>query len=306
MERKLIKQGGGGYTIYLPKPWVEKKGLKQGDIISVEEKDASLVIGGSCKKKEEFLIKLDEENKFNIKVFITHIYREGFNKIRITGIDAGILKQVKKVVKDLLLGFELTKITSDEVVIENISEPTETKYQVILDKVFLIIKETNAVLKKDFHEKSFHNLEEIEELRNSGDKFVLFCKRVLTMEKYSENLSLEWELLTFLMHIEHAYYYLYRFVADKKIKDSDKFVKFLIGLESNFDLFCDAYKNKSIESINKINQPKRKLHFGKLIDLLEKSSSRDAVIYSYLREIFRLIQIGASPIFGQILHKELN
>ena len=51
MKRKLIKQGLGGYTIYLPKKWVEEFGLKGSSEVNVDRWDSNLVI--SSKKLEK-------------------------------------------------------------------------------------------------------------------------------------------------------------------------------------------------------------------------------------------------------------
>ena len=56
MKRKLIKQGLGGYTIYLPKKWIDRKGLKEGEEINVVETDAGLVIGSDVKGRKELFL----------------------------------------------------------------------------------------------------------------------------------------------------------------------------------------------------------------------------------------------------------
>ncbi|MBU4069656.1 MAG: hypothetical protein KJ646_01615, partial [Nanoarchaeota archaeon] len=129
--------------------------------------------------------------------------------------------------------------------------------------------------------------------------FILFCRRLLIKEQ-SNNL-LEWELLTFLMHIQHSYYYLYEYVEANKIKKNNIIIKSLKDLQNYFSLFYDSYYNKNMESINKINHLKNKYQFGEVLKLIETSKTKDAVIFSYIREIFRLIQIGTSPILGEIL-----
>lgn len=300
MERKLIKQGGGGFTIYLPKKWIENKGLKEGDEVKVTELENSLLIGGNVKSKE-IIISIESEDKENIKNILTHSYRKGFDKITIKFKDPAVLKEIKKLI-NLLLGFEITTINSNSCVIENISEPTEGKYEIILRKVFLIITETQEEILESFINNDFTNFKEIEEMRNNLDKFLLFCRRLLTKEKYEKDLKLEWEFLTFLMHIDHAYYYFYKYCTQNEIKPEKEMINLLKNLKEYFSLFKDAYYNKDLKSIHKINNQKDRFQFGKCIDLIEKSKGKNAVVYSYLREIFRLIQIGTSPILSMNLN----
>ena len=54
MKRKLIKQGSGGYTFYVPKQWVLHRGLKAGDEIDVVEKDKTLVVRTKDYKESRF------------------------------------------------------------------------------------------------------------------------------------------------------------------------------------------------------------------------------------------------------------
>ena len=176
MKRKLIKQGLGGCTIYLPKKWIDKKGLKQGDEIDIIETETALVIGSPIKKKKEISLEITNENKHDLKHMITHAYRKGFNAITINNINSILLNEIEKITKDLLLGFELTEKSNKQCKIENISEPSDEKYDVLLRRIFLIIKETQNVILTDFENNKFQNFNEIEELRNQQDKFIIFCK----------------------------------------------------------------------------------------------------------------------------------
>ncbi|MDD5193242.1 MAG: AbrB/MazE/SpoVT family DNA-binding domain-containing protein [Candidatus Nanoarchaeia archaeon] len=298
MERKLIKQGGGGYTIYLPKKWVEKKNLKQGDFVKISETDNELIIGSDIKGEKDLTIDITKENEKNLKNILTHAYRKGFNKIKINSAKDYLINEIKKITNELLLGFEITEKTDEYCIIENISEPHEDKYEVILKKVFLIIKE-NQELMKDLK----INFEEISEMKNNSDKFILFCRRLLIKEKYQKNIILEWEFLTFLMHISHAYYYLCKYAYENKVVFNSEAIKYLKALQNYYILLEDAYENKNINSIHKINELRLNYHFGPIQKSIEKSKGKNSVILSYIREIFRWIQLGTSPIYGIIFDK---
>src|SRR3989344_782713 len=246
MERKLIKQGMDGYTIYLPKKWIDKKGLKQGDNVTIIETDTSLVIGSPVTEKREISIKITEDNRKEIKNILTHLYRVGFDSIILENTDSKLLQEVKQA-KELLLGFELTDITKSSIKLENISEPTEQKYDVLLRRIFLIIKETLSIISKVAEKSRFSSMKEIEELRKQLDKFVLFCRRILSKEKYEKNLALGWELLTFLMHINHSAYYLYKYCNQSGFKSDEEVILLTKKLEEYFDWYYTAYFNKSLQ-----------------------------------------------------------
>jgi phosphate uptake regulator len=306
MNRKLIKQGGGGFTVYLPKKWVDKKGLKPGDQISINETGTALTIDSSVKEKKEITIEITDENKKDLNNIITHLYRRGFDSITIKNIDETLLDKIKESTTHLLLGFEITETSKDSCKIENISEPTGEKYEVLLRRIFLIIKETQRIVNTDFKNNKFNSLKEIEEFRNQQDKFILFCRRILTKERFeTENPVLDWELLTFLMHIEHAYYYLYLYASKNKLAQNKKIIELLENLEEYFQLYYDAYYKKDVKLVHRINQLKEEYQFGKCYKYLEQAKDKYAVILSHVREIFRLIQIGTSPILSEHFEKAL-
>lgn len=306
MNRKLIKQGGGGFTVYLPKKWIDKKGLKAGDQIDIKETGTALTIDSSIKEKKATTIEITENNKKDLKNILTHLYRRGFDKITIRNIDETLLNIIKEATANLLLGFEITEKEENKCKIENISEPTEEKYDVLLRRVFLIIKETQRIINNDFNNNKFNSMKEIQEFRDQQDKYILFCRRILTKERFrTENPALNWELLTFLMHIEHAYYYLYLYASKTSLKKNMNVVELLERLEEYFQLYYNSYYKKDIKSIHKINQLRQEYQFGKCYQYLEQAKLKDTVILSHIRELFRLIQIGTSPILSEYFEEVL-
>ena len=301
MERKLIKQGGGGFTIYLPKKWLDRKGLKEGDNVKIIEKDASLIIGSSAQKRNDVTIKITQENKIDLQNILTHVYRKGYDKIKIEGFDKHLLKQIKNITEQLLLGFEITDQTKTSCMLENISEPTGDRYDMLIRKLFLIIKETQELISGDFERNKFENLKEMQILKSQQDKYILFSRRLISKELFEKDTVLNWEMLTFLTHIQHAYLYLYKYASENKVKKDEEIMNYLKKLEDYFDLYFNSYYKQDINYIHKINKLKEEFQFRKCLLSIEKSRNSKTVVLSYIREIFRLIQIGTSPIMAMIL-----
>ncbi len=308
MKRKLVRQGSSTMMVSLPSKWIKANSLDKGDEIGLEESGNALMISPkeASKAKKETTIKLSEENKHDIYPILTHLYRKGFSKITIENTNPHLMKQIRQITAKLLLGFELTETHPSKCTIENISEPTEDKYDIMMRKVFLILEESLQMLALDFVSNKLQNLEEMEETRNNQDKFVLFCKRLLTKGIQNKNQASEWELLTFLLHIQHAICYLYKFAAENKIKSESQMNSLLDSAKEYFALFKGAYYNSDIKSVHKINSLKQTYQFGKCLTALEKSKGKNAIVYSYIREIFRLIQIATSPILSEVLEKEIK
>ena len=94
-----------------------------------------------------------------------------------------------------MVKIENNKRKSKKCIIKNNSETIEQKYDVMLKKIFLIIKETQDLIIKNFEKGKFANMHEIEETRDQQDKFILFCRRLLIKEKseMAKALEAEWE-----------------------------------------------------------------------------------------------------------------
>jgi phosphate uptake regulator len=302
MKRKLVKQGAATMMISLPAKWIKGNKLEKGDEVELEEKDNELCISTEKVKnqKKEVSIEINDKNREDIRNILTHFYRRGFDKIVLLGLTSEFMDNIRNVTNDLLLGFEVTDRESKKCVVENISEPSDEKYDIIIKKVFMIIKETQDVILEDFESGKILSMNEVEEMRNQHDKFVFFCKRLLFKSKTEKTSILEWELLTFLMHIEHSYYYLYKYAYEKKVRPNKEVLGLLKELQGYFKLFSDAYYTGKIEFVHQIDKLKFKYQFGNCLNFLEKSSGKDTVLFCYIREIFRLIQIGVSPVLARM------
>lgn len=293
-------------TLSLPAKWAKETKVGPGDELYVEQKDSQLIISAEViKRKLEKTIQITEENKHDIRPILTHLYRKGFDIITLKGINKAMMRQITELTKELLLGFEVTERGKDYCKITNISEPTEEKYPVLLRRAFLIIKETQQITYEDSIHGNYSRMSEIEELRNQQDKFIIFCRRIL-MGRSEKRALIHWELLTFLMHIQHGNYYLYKYAAENKIKKNKQISELLKELQNYFSLYYDAFYKKDINLIHAITRKKDQYQYGKCYDCLINSRGKETVIFSHMRELFRLIQIGTSPILSGLLRESLN
>ena len=242
-----------------------------------------------------------EEEIHNI---LTHAYRKGYSRIVLTGKSNQIVKKVKESVSTILLGFEVTDISDDSITIENISEPAEQKYDLILKKIFFLIEETHSLLSSGMEKKKLADFNEITQIKEQTDKYILFCRRLLFNESSGRNIFFDWEFLTFLNHIEHIYYYLYKYAKDSDKLQYDEIGKMVAEVKDYFALLKSSYYEKDFGKIEKINELKKKYQFGKCLEAIEKSRGDSAVVFSYLRELFRMIQIATSPILSEILEEK--
>jgi phosphate uptake regulator len=300
-KRKLVKQGAATLMISLPSKWVKENKLDKGDEVELDERVNELILKKANNKEQiqSLTLEITSENKHDLRVLLTHAYRRGFDKIILTGEVSSLTSQISSICSNVLLGFEIVERTKDKIVIENISQPDNSKYNSMLFKVFLIIKDLQEnLMNMDF------KFEEIKDTKDQCDRFILFCRRIISDNGVEVNPLAEWEFLTFLTHIQHRYFYLAQYISDNKIKLNKNIINLIQDSKEYFALFEDAYKNKNLASINKINSLKERYQSGKCLELLGKSHGKESIVLAFIAEIFRLIQIGTSPIFMSILEKE--
>ncbi|HLC33094.1 MAG TPA: AbrB/MazE/SpoVT family DNA-binding domain-containing protein [Candidatus Nanoarchaeia archaeon] len=304
MRRKIIRQGSSTLTLSLPAKWARKNHLTAGSEVEVDESERGLLIGSiATPTKKTVRLKITKQNRQDIRALLTHAYRMGFDTIVLQ--DAGeVVQDASEITRDLLLGFEVTDRTGNQLTISNLSEPAQEKYGVLVRRSLLIIKETLQVLAQSVVNGKFNRPSEVEDLKKQQDKFVLFCRRIL-MRGGQENALTQWELLTFMMHIEHATYYLYSYGAQENVKPTEQVRELVVSLERYFQLLYDAYSSRDLAYIHKINELKKEFQFGKCYDTLAKAKGKDAVILSHLRELFRLVQVASSPILGELVQAML-
>ena len=301
MKRKVVRLGPSTLVLSLPSQWVQQHSIAQGDELEVEESAEGLRIwaGHQRPQKKSVTLSLSNYTKDDVQAVLTHLYRMGTPSIRLEDIPPSLISYISSIVHDLLLGFEITESHDNVCVLDSVSEPSDEKFESLLRRVFLIIKETHTTLQKSCETNTFDKFADIAELRKQHDRFVMFCKRVIV--RSGKNQILHWELLTFLMHIEHSYYYLYEYLSEHKLRKNLASLELLSKLADYYDLLYEAYFKKDIKLLNKINSMKKAYHMETLLNGLEKSRSAETVVLSFIRELFRLVQICTSPILAMAL-----
>lgn len=289
MKRRLIQQGGGaGYTIYLPKKWVDERGLKPGAEIDVDEIGSNIVIGSPTHKIKELTLQFTKKNRVYFHHWIIHAYRIGYDKITVTSRDASILKKVANEFTPRLMGFEVTHQDLNSVVLENVSEPSDERFDMMLRRIFLTIKEMGeqVLIQND-----------ISPLDLRADRLISFCKRSLTKKFVSpKNHLVVWELVSYLRLISRAYTHLSTSISKKK--PSAEVTAYITKVNNLFNTIYDAYYKKDITLLNHVQAQRELLGFT-LPNKLGKH--HDTQIVARVQMLARLIQICSGAVFSAIV-----
>jgi len=87
MRRKLVKQGNTTYTVSLPKDWVERLNLEQGNDIDIEELGDNLTISSPKNKQKNNPIHFSSIHEKLAHEIIVSSYKAGIREIDIEGIN---------------------------------------------------------------------------------------------------------------------------------------------------------------------------------------------------------------------------
>jgi len=304
MKRKLIKQGGGGgLTLYIPKKWADARGLKGGDEIEITEVDNSLLVSTEVRlKKKEIELKFTTEEKAFIIINLNNIYRLGYDKIKVSFKTNKQANIVKEAVENNLLGFEITESGKDFLVLESVTEPSEEKQEVLLRRMFLLIKESLDLFSKDFQVGKFQNLSTIHHLTQKVVQYDNFCRRNISRKKFTEEkVNFYWSVYSHLLLIQRSLLHLYEQLSQKQFRISKNAMSIFNSVSSSLNALYEAVYKKDVELLRQANEGSQNALNKQILPALLKSSGLESVVLHYLGEFARLTYVATSPALSILL-----
>lgn len=191
MKRKIIGQGKGGLTIYIPRKWADKKGLKIGDEIEVKEGPEGLMIIPEKIKKQKtsITVKIQKSRESAIRTVLVNAYRAGFDVINLKYL--GNEKEVYAIVHTFLLGFDVFHKEKQEYTIENMSEPSGENFEnIFIKQLYLLEQVLGNFLIRDITQET-HKIQ----------RYDHFLKRCLSKESSISPIAGNFFIWQFLSHV---------------------------------------------------------------------------------------------------------
>ena len=290
MKRKIIKQGSGGLTIYLPKKWADQKGICNGDEVDVKEKpDGLFIIPEKIKKeKRNLTIKVKKTRESALRTVLVNAYRAGFDNILLEY--DGEKKEVNTIVQTFLLGCDVFQNQEGKYSIENMSEPAIENFENILIKQLYLLEEVLAnVLIKDIVDET-HKIQ----------KYDHFLKRCLSKEVYTD--PGKFFISQFLSHITQTARLCLHFqkqlgLCQKKI-ENDRFLEEIFQTIRGMSLFLKrAYLKQDVSFLREMHEADERI-LKKKDQLL---NGKNTMIAHQLLLIERSLYLTNSPLMG-LLH----
>jgi len=304
MRRKLVKQGQNALTVTLPRKWTKASNLKAGDEVDITLIDNNLLLSTEARlEKKETELKITTESEQYIRINLNVLYRLGYDKIKVFFETKKQKKIVNTIVEKILLGFEITDERDNYVVIENVTEPSEEKQEVLLKRMFLITKESFALINNDLKQGKFDGLSVIAQLTKKLDKYNNFCRRNISKKRFTEKrISYYWELYIKLILIQHSLLHLYEALdKDRHLKISKSTFDLFGSLQECQNKLYEGFFKKNMHILQKVNEKaKNNLYAGAIVKMKSTKGIETVVLY-YLGELSRLIYLATVPMTGIML-----
>ena len=181
MERKLVKQGRNALTVTLPAHWLQQKGLKQGDVIFIHEKNSEILITAlPSAEKKEATIHAEDAGRSDLYNHVLGKYIEGYDTIVLHHANPLIAQDISRA----LLGMVIEFHTQNKTVYKSVISTPEQNFESIVRRATFILQHQAELLKDSAEGKE--NLEEIRAQENLLDFNLLYCLRYLNKYERSE------------------------------------------------------------------------------------------------------------------------
>lgn len=291
MERKLIKQGSGSFTITLPKEWVESVNLETEETVKLTIDGKYLIVSPKkeTQKEKEIRIDIQKFNERSIKNVLYQNYRRGYDVIKLKTDNEEIIQRVA----NALMGFEALR-NGDEVWVENVAEPSHQRFDKILRRLFFIVKEEAKTITTAMKEQTPIDMKKRKSEKQRFDKYTNYCRRTLAKNLHTRKHEgvILYQIVSRLSLLQHAYYYM----AKQSTKNNKETIRFLEEANKLLDEVYNAFYKKDLEKAHQIGKKKDELLFKQLYKTIKNSP--DAATLYHIGEIIRLTHLISTNIFG--------
>lgn len=184
VKRKVQLTGRSTYTISLPREWIDKLNITQGEELSIlEQNDGTLLVSKdtmNTSREKEVTIDIENINEINlIEKLIISKYLAGFSKIHIKSkseISPKISKAISSTVSNLI-GSEIISEGLRDVEIRDLAVHGEFPVDKALRRAHLIARNMQSVAIDSFINNDKESAEDIYEREASVDRLYFLIRR---------------------------------------------------------------------------------------------------------------------------------
>jgi len=281
--------------------WVKDHAINKGDEIELVSHGKSIMImpKSFLKAIEEKSIRIETPDEQFIRHLLNNLYRVGFDKLNVKFDTIKQFEVIQELTNTHFLGFEVTKKEKNSCVVENITEPHEEKYEVLLRRIFLIIKESLQTIIYDLKNNKYELLSFLKQQYGKINQFSNFCMRCLAKNSSKSDSNIEYLFVYELLILEAELKHMYEFLDNNKdTKISKKTIMFVERMHELFDEFYNLFFKKDINKISSLNKELKNLLYKNAYSLLSSAKGKEAVVIYHLSAFTRFMILLISPTLG--------
>jgi phosphate uptake regulator len=304
-KRKLQLIGGSSYMISLPKNWVKKHNLNQGDELILQVNDNYLKIFPNKRTSELFRIsiRLPKMDYDFLKKLIYSLYIQGVDEIIIENpkYQQDLSTKLSEIVRNMV-GMEIIDVNESRIVLRCLT--TSFNVSDVLKRLCQIICDMFDTIESNFRRKNLDFIDIISNLEKDADRFYLLAVR-LNYKSIRENVCpLKWAEVTHVLESRTIAKMLEE-IADSLYDISTEFslngemLTLLLDLRRLFRIATDTYFNgDTIMSKNLIDMA------SELEEEILRLKERAYCEIGSLLEICRYIKSIGEMVFNEAVGRE--
>ncbi|MCS7137660.1 MAG: phosphate uptake regulator PhoU [Candidatus Caldarchaeum sp.] len=182
--RRVQRVGSGTLTVSLPRRWVEKTGLKPGDVVSIVElSDSVLKLETKPTKTPQHTVFTLDVGKIKDSKLLSRLligaYLQGFEETNIIGGD-GITEEMQAAIAstvDLLPGVEIVEQSFRKIVIQSFLDPGKFPVPSIIKRIQVMLTMGINNLAEALREGRREPLLDVEKMETKIDELYFLCIR---------------------------------------------------------------------------------------------------------------------------------
>lgn len=217
MKRKIIQIAGSTHLVSLPKSWIIKNNVKKGQEVEVsEEYDRIIVTAGEGAPEETIKLDTRDMKRFIFRMLMA-VYKSGYDQVELIINDPVMLTTLSRQINTMLPGFEIVDQQNDHVTIKNISRVLDSEFDIILRKIFLVLKSIGKNTHESLSAKDYSKLEEVLILEQTCARFCNFCERIVNKTGYKDikKVTFLYSVVHELGKLSNEYRYLCKYLSEQ-------------------------------------------------------------------------------------------
>lgn len=192
--RKLQKLGTTTIVVSLPRRWVKEKGLKQGDVVYIEEGIDSITLHTANKAQQIFKVTINAEvepTPESLARLVTASYLQGYDEVRVISQSGLLQEQIDEIQAALerLPGFEVLEQTPNRLTIQSIVDPARFTVDSIIKRMQVMISSMIASSIDAVIEGMPEKAAEVSRVENKVDELYFLVVRQLLLAIRNPNLA---------------------------------------------------------------------------------------------------------------------